>query len=193
MNSTQKTILDLQKAAEYSSILDGYISSARDARTRIETSRLKVAADESVALLFNKLSMDAASSIASSKLQDVLSSMGKGTAIGTGISIPLFLLGSKLVDNSISKLTKAKEDIRNDLQNNAPGVVASILLAGKQALTDKTSEYISHLAVAHSLNSKLRNSLDSGVKTADDVQYRQDMLHRSNAHISHLVNSLLVG
>lgn len=181
------SLSSLIKAAEQSSVLsDLLVSATPDTYPKI--SRLKIASDATTVSLFKKLGMDAASSIAASKLEDILATVGKGTAIGTGIAVPLYIAGRALLNNAAQKA----EDTRRNLTENAPNLVASIITAGKGAFSSKTSSLIQDILPAMSLNSKLSVAAENGLKTAGHAEYRMDVLHRSNAHIAHMVNELLL-
>jgi hypothetical protein len=123
-------------------------------------------------------------------LKPYLASAGKGLAFGAGVAIPTALVGKYLMNS-------ARDAASDTLTSTVDNTLGRVIHRGRQYLgmepmdTSKQRSKTSELDIAYSLNTKLRNAGFDGVKTAADSAYISDVITRSNAHVSDILNTLL--
>ncbi len=144
----------------------------------------KASVDATIVSNLDKL----ASEVAASGQTGLGRAFGKSLLMGTGLTLPIVAGGVYL----LNKYKEKADDTVSNTLDRLPDTIANVIYAGRQAsaVHPRYRKY-AELQGAYSLNLKLRDLGDSGIKTAADVDYRRDMLSRSNAHVAYLLADLL--
>ena len=110
----------------------------------------------------------------------------------SGYAIPIGLTAALAGNYLIDRAGKEADRTLNTATSHVPSVVSRLAgdIGASLGLSARHPKFAS-LAVAYSLNKKLRNSAESGVKTAGDLRYREQVIIRSNAHLADIVNTLV--
>jgi hypothetical protein len=196
MNRTiQAAMSNLSKLSKISSVLSEISLSSSTPRYEANLALMrKQAVDANLVSNLDSISEKIAEFIGSGLYgQPSLSSQFLTNLVrSSGYAIPIGLTAAIAGNYLIGKAGKEADRALNEATNQVPSAISRIAgdVGAALGLSAKNPKYAS-LAAAYSLSKKLRDSAESGVKTAADLKYREQVIIRSNAHLADIVNSLV--
>lgn len=179
----------LSSLVKISSSLGDIAANGNTSRYDSSASLLKKSSiDAGIVESLDKIASEVASSVISPALNNGLGAFGKSLLVGSGVALPLVAGGIYL----LNKYKEGADDMVGSTLDRLPDTIAEVITAGRQAAghTGRSRKY-AELQAAYSLNLKLRDLGESGVKTASELDYRNEVIKRSNAHIADLLAALI--